>query len=283
MALNDLGKVAVTFGGTYNPNTVYDRLTVVVANDGQTYGTVVDNVIAIEPGVTDGWQNYWQIVSMRGPRGIGITSIAKTASTGTTDTYTVYYSDGETWNYNVENGKGIQSIELTSQTGNVDTYTITFGNNLTATFSVTNAREIAPGGAAGQVLTKASNADFDVEWASLPAIVDNLTSTSIANPLSANQGRLLDLKKAEVSAITVTLLIANWVQSEDNYTQTINVNGVTADVNTNLIDVAPNPNSFDAYIENDIRAISQGNGTLTFSAGSVPDVNVAVNIKITNI
>ena len=36
MAYKDLGKVAMTLGGEYNPSTVYSRLTVVVGEDGQT-------------------------------------------------------------------------------------------------------------------------------------------------------------------------------------------------------------------------------------------------------
>ena len=39
------------------------------------------------------------------PRGKGISSIAKTGTSGLTDTYTITYSDGATYTYNVVNGK----------------------------------------------------------------------------------------------------------------------------------------------------------------------------------
>lgn len=282
MSLNDLGKVAMTFGGAYNPSTVYDRLTAVIPSDGQAYVSTASNVIGIEPGVTENWENYWTILSMRGPRGNGISSIVKTSSEGTVDTYTITYDDGEQQTYTVTNGQGIQSIVLTSTVENVDTYTITFGNNLTATFAVTNARELAAGGTAGQVLTKNSNADYDVVWATPVQAVNNLTSTSETAPLAANQGRNLNVKKAEASGAIVSLLAANWTQSGDVYAQTVNVSGVTSNANTNLLTVSPNPNSFSAYADNSIRAVAQGNGTITFNADSVPDVNIAVNVMIVN-
>lgn len=282
MALNDLGKVSVTFGGTYSATTNYERLTIVVAADGQTYGTIANNVIGIEPGVTENWENYWQIVSMRGPQGNGITQIAKTSSSGTVDTYTITYSDGSTTTFTVTNGEGIQSIVKTATSGNIDTYTITFGNNQTATFTVTNAQGLATGGTTGQVLTKNSNADYDASWQTPVAPIDNLTSTSTTNPLSANQGRNLNVIKAEASAVTVSLSSSAWASSGDVYIQTVNVAGVTSNTNTNLITVSPNPNSFTPYVENMIHATVQGNGTLTFEAASVPDVNIAVNIQIIN-
>ena len=278
MALNDLGKVALTFGGNYSSTAAYERLTVVVGSDGQTYGTTVDNVIGIEPGVTENWQNYWQIVSMRGPKGVGIEKIEKTSTSGTTDTYTIYYGDGTTWTYNVENGKGIQSIQLTSSVDNVDTYTITFGNNQTQTFTVTNARELAPGGTTGQVLMKNSNTDYDVSWENLP-IVDDLNTQSAQSSLSANQGYVLNQKKAEASGISVSLPISGWTQNGDEYTQTVSATGVTQ---TNILIVSPFHASMTAYIDAEIKATSQGNGTVTFTATAIPEAGITVNIAIIN-
>lgn len=53
-------------------------------------------------------------------------------------------------------------------------------------------RGIPSGGSAGQVIKKASATDYDFSWAD--ACIDNLTSTSIITPLSANQGRILNEK-----------------------------------------------------------------------------------------
>lgn len=53
-------------------------------------------------------------------------------------------------------------------------------------------RGIPSGGSAGQVIKKSSATDYDFSWAD--ACIDNLSSTSIMTPLSANQGRILNEK-----------------------------------------------------------------------------------------
>lgn len=172
MASTVLGKVAITLGGEYNPNAVYQKLTAVIGVDGQCYVSKSDNVSNVSPGVTNGWENYWALFSKRGSgiariektgtdknldtytiyyddtthtdtfivtNGNGIVSIVKTGTAGTVDTYTINYSDGTTGTFTVTNGEGIQSIVKTSTVGSLDTYTMTFGNNQTATFTVKNA------------------------------------------------------------------------------------------------------------------------------------------------
>lgn len=281
MALNDLGKVALTFGGVYSPTVLYERLTVVVGEDGQTYATTQDNVIGISPGVTETWEGVWQIVSMRGPTGNGIVRIAKTGTSGTVDTYTVYYDDGNTWQYTVSNGEGIQSIELTGSENLVDTYTITFGNGQTATFTVTNARELAAGGTTGQVLTKKSNADYDVEWKTPASAIDNLTSTSTTDALSANQGRVLKSLvdgKASKTTTTVNITSPNWAGSGP-YTQTVNAAGVT---DSNAVVVSPIAASFEEYSACAVRATAQAAGRLTFTATLKPTLSMTVNVLCIN-
>lgn len=245
MAIQDLGKVAMTFGGNYNASTLYDKLTVVVPSDGNSYVSTVANVINVEPGVTTGWENYWQILSMRGLRGNGIDRIAKTSTSGTKDTYTIYYQDGSTWTYTVSNGEGIKSIVKTSTVDNIDVYTITFGNNQTATFTVTNARELATGGTPGQVLTKKSTTDFDAEWKSI----------------------------AQTGA--VSLSDSGWA----NNSQTVQVPGVTPN---NILIISPAYSSQWAYNLAGVGAAAQGNGTITFNARTQPTVNLLVNVMIIN-
>lgn len=53
-------------------------------------------------------------------------------------------------------------------------------------------RGIPSGGSVGQVIKKSSTTDYDFSWAD--ACIDNLSSTSIITPLSANQGRILNEK-----------------------------------------------------------------------------------------
>ena len=69
-----------------------------------------------------------------------------------------------------EDGVGIASIAKTATVGLVDTYTITLTDSSTYTFDVTNGEDGAPGegvpegGATGQILQKKSNTDYDTEW-----------------------------------------------------------------------------------------------------------------------
>lgn len=74
------------------------------------------------------------------PRGKGISSIAKTGTSGLIDTYTITYSDGLTTTFTVGNGKGITSISKTSTAGLVDTYTISYNDGAPTTFTVTNGK-----------------------------------------------------------------------------------------------------------------------------------------------
>lgn len=286
MALNDLGKVAMTFEGDYSDETIYERLTCVMGADGQAYVTTVSNVSGIEPGVTDGWENYWKLICMRGEKGVGIERIAKTGTNGTVDTYTIYYQDGSTWEYTVTNGQGIQSIVKTGTDGAVDTYTITFGNNQTATFTVTNARELAPGGTSGQVLAKKSDTDYDVEWKTLggaatQGVADNLTTTVAGYVLDARQGKvLIDMVNGKASKTTTTasLEVASWSGSGP-YTQTVSVSGVTA---SNTVVVAPAPESFTAWGESGVYASAQAAGNLTFTAAVKPTAALTANVLCIN-
>lgn len=77
--------------------------------------------------------------------GRSISSIAKTGTSGLVDTYTITYSDGNTATFTVTNGSSISSIAKTGTSGLVDTYTITLTNGNTSTFTVTNGSAGADG------------------------------------------------------------------------------------------------------------------------------------------
>lgn len=132
-------------------------------------------------------------------------------------------------------------------------------------------------------------------------IVDNLTSIAANVPLSAKQGRALNLSKlskiastdtqkrvyginkdgsqtllkANLTALstlrTVTLVSADW---EDKL-QTVSVTYATS---TNVKIVSPALADYDIYTQSGIRVSAEGNGTLTFKCDTVPteDVNVEV-------
>lgn len=59
-------------------------------------------------------------------------------------------------------------------------------------YNAFSQRGIPSGGSAGQIIKKSSATDYDFSWAD--ACIDNLSSTSIVTPLSANQGRILNEK-----------------------------------------------------------------------------------------
>lgn len=91
-----------------------------------------------------------------GTNGVGITSIARTGTSGLVDTYTILFTNGQSTTFTVTNGEkgdpgigiqgdpgnGISDIEKTSTSGLVDTYTISFTDGTSTTFTVTNG---APG------------------------------------------------------------------------------------------------------------------------------------------
>ena len=143
------------------------------ANPGDAYfvGTTSPYDVYVWSGTE--WKNIGAINGIKGDDGRGIVSIIRTAgngSAGSTDTYTITYSDTTTSTFQVYNGKdgekgakgdtgatgakgadgrGIVSIERTSgngAAGTVDTYTITYSDSTTSTFSVRNG---ADGTAAG--------------------------------------------------------------------------------------------------------------------------------------
>lgn len=143
------------------------------ANPGEAYfvGTASPYDVYVWSGTE--WKNIGAINGIKGDAGRGIVSIIRTSGNGdagSTDTYTITYSDTTTSTFPVYNGKdgadgakgdtgatgakgadgrGIVSITRTSgngAAGTVDTYTITYSDTTTSTFPVRNG---ADGTAAG--------------------------------------------------------------------------------------------------------------------------------------
>ena len=140
----------------------------VTANPGDAYfvGTASPYDVYVWSGTE--WKNIGAINGINGDDGRGIVSIIRTSgngAAGSTDTYTITYSDTTTSSFTVYNGKdgekgakgdtgatgatgadgrGIVSIERTSgngAAGTVDTYTITYSDATTSTFSVRNGAD----------------------------------------------------------------------------------------------------------------------------------------------
>ena len=76
---------------------------------------------------------------------------------------------------------------------------------------------------------------------------------------------------------TVLLNTGNWTPSGSVYVQTVAVGGVTAESN---VVTSPSATGWAKSQENNIRCTAQANGTLTFTADSIPDASIYFNVII---
>ena len=133
----------------------------------------------------------------------------------------------------------------------------------------------------------------------LVSVENNITSYSIKLPYhsgtmvvadytGATEGQVLKLDSngnatwanvATTPATMPTLAVADWAldSGTNKYKQTVNVTGVTA---TNVVYVAPFPVNADEYGQCNILAITQGAGTLTFQADTLPTNALGVNVVV---
>lgn len=198
--------------------------------------------------------------------GNGIVSIEKTATAGLVDTYTVTYTDGTTDTFNVTNGAagapgadgedgvGITDIQKTSTVGLVDTYTITLTDGSTYDFTVTNGSGgsgVPEGGTTGQVLTKKSNADGDVEWTTPSggsAETSALESLSTENSEQASEIGSLSTETSEMASELSSLSAAasemasdiastSTAQSEVDSTQNVALNSLSTENSTQTSEI----------------------------------------------
>lgn len=101
---------------------------------------------------------------------------------------------------------------------------------------------------------------------------DDLYLASVGEGVTVEEVRAL-LGIVAVKTEKVTLSAANWA----NNVQIVNVDGVT---NDNLIVVTHAPESYEDYIEKDVRCSAQASGTLTFTSAISPTVDIKVNVAI---
>lgn len=64
-----LGKIGITPAGEYDAGKTYDKLCLVLGTDGNSYLSTQESVTGVEPGVTEGWENYWQFLCGSGKGG----------------------------------------------------------------------------------------------------------------------------------------------------------------------------------------------------------------------
>lgn len=78
------------------------------------------------------------------------------------------------------------------------------------------------------------------------------------------------------SATTITLLASGWSETHGGYTQLVTVNGIVADTTQQLVNVNPynDREQLAAICDANIICVSQDTNTLTFSAESIPSIDV---------
>lgn len=86
----------------------------------------------------------------------------------------------------------------------------------------------------------------------------------------------------QVGTQYVTLLAANWTQVGELYEQTVSVAGITVDVNKTTAIVSPSTNREfeESYNAANVRASSQGDGTITFTSTDIPDIDLEANVMV---
>lgn len=172
---------------------------------------------------TDSWQSKGVLKGADGADGNGIVSIVKTGTVGLVDTYTITFDDGSTETYDVTNGQsGSKWYKGTAISGT--------GTSITGFPGVLNDFYLNSVDGYVYTCTKTGGAmpPDAAEWdyvmtltggggASI-TVVDNLTSTSTTDALSANQGRVLkglvDAKAADSPTFTQASARANLVSGE---------------------------------------------------------------------
>ena len=231
--------------------------------------------------------------TLKGAAGSSIQSIDRTSGTGapgTTDTYTVTLTNGDTTTFQVYNGKdGSGSGDMTKAVYDPK-------GKVQDIFAYADAKYSKPSGGipktdlASAVQTSLGKADSALQsvpstyrTASAQDTIDSgkqskITASGILKGNGAG-GVSAAVKGTDYAApsvgVSVTLRASGW--NANAKTQTVSVSGVTATVNL-IITAAPD--SYMAYANAVVRCTAQGAGTLTFACETVPTANVAANVLI---
>ena len=145
----DTGKAVVgVYGDTGQAWYMWVKYSAVQPTRNADMGDTPDKWIGIYSGTASSaptsYSSYtwYQYKGEKGDPGNGISSVAKTGTSGLVDTYTITFTEGNTTTFTLTNGSSIQSISKTGTLGLVDTYTVALTNGSYSTFEVTNAKSI---------------------------------------------------------------------------------------------------------------------------------------------
>lgn len=231
--------------------------------------------------------------TLKGADGSSIQSIKRTSgigAPGTTDTYTVTLTNGNTTTFQVYNGKdGSGSGDMTKAVYDPK-------GKAQDIFSYADAKYSKPsGGIPKEDLANAVQTSLGKADSALQSVPSTYRTASAQDTIDSGKqskitasGILKGNGSGGVSAavkgddyavpsvgVSVTLRASGW--NANTKTQTVSVSGVTATVNC-IITAAPD--SYMAYAKAGVRCTAQGAGTLTFACETVPTANVAANVLI---
>lgn len=172
---------------------------------------------------TDSWQSQGILKGADGADGNGIASIVKTSTVGLVDTYTITFDDGSTETYQVTNGqngskwyKGTAisgtGTSITGFPGVINDFYLNSVDGYVYTCTKTGGSLPPDAAEWDYVMTLTGGGGASV------TVIDNLTSTSSTDALSANQGRVLkglvDNKASDTQTFTEASTRANLVSGE---------------------------------------------------------------------
>jgi hypothetical protein len=145
---------------------------------------------------TDTWQSQGVLKGADGADGNGIVSIAKTATVGLVDTYTITSDDGSTTTYDITNGQnGSKWYKGTAISGTGTSITGFPGNMNDFYLNSTDGYVYICTKTGGSLPPDAAEWDYLMTLTggggTSVTVIDNLISTSSTDALSANQGRVL--------------------------------------------------------------------------------------------
>lgn len=172
---------------------------------------------------TDTWQSQGVLKGADGADGNGIVSIAKTATVGLVDTYTITFDDGTTTTYDITNGQnGSKWYKGTAISGTGTSITGFPGNMNDFYLNSTDGYVYICTKTGGSLPPDAAEWDYVMTLTggggTSVTVIDNLTSTSTTDALSANQGRALkgmvDAKASDNPTFTQASTRANIASGE---------------------------------------------------------------------